>query len=185
NAHQFRAAAAVVGDLTTDDRSKPTIAQITNGGFENGVKLRNAGPFEWQVGEAAEPQIGLSEDQKHGGRFGLTMVFNTFRPEGYRDISQQIAVEPGARYRLDAWYKSNLKTEAKYKWQILDASTGKVLGTTQDLTPTDNWTAVSVEVAIPAESDGIRLGLLRSGCTSVACPVTGTLAFDDLSLTKE
>ena len=92
-----------------------------NGGFENGVKLRSAGPFEWQIGDAPEPQIGLSETQKHGGRYGLTIVFSTFRPEAYRGISQLLAVEPGARYRLDAWYKSNLKTEAKYQWQVIDA----------------------------------------------------------------
>ena len=184
-AQQYRGAAIVAADLAADDLAKPAIGQVMNGGFENGVKLRLPGPFEWQIGDGAEPQIGLSEAQKHGGRYGLTIVFNTFRPEGYRGISQLLAVEPGARYRLDAWYKSNLKTEAKYQWQLIDAATSKALGTTGEMSPNDTWTSVSAEFSIPADSDGVKLVLLRTGCTSAGCPASGTIAFDDISLTKE
>ena len=181
--HEFRLAANVAGDLAADDTTRPKIGQITDGGFENGVKLRNAGAFEWQISDGANPQIGLNETQKHGGRYALADVFSI--QEGNRSISQQIAVEPGARYRFDVWYRSNLKTEAKFRWQLVDIATGKALSATADMAPAEAWTALSTEVAVPPESDGIRLELVRTGCTSSVCATSGTIMFDDLSLTKQ
>lgn len=182
-AHVFRAAAIVAADQSNGDPIVP--GQVSNGDFENNIKLRNAGPFDWQITEGSEPQIGLNEAQKHGGQYSLAMLFNTFKSLGYRNIAQLIAVEPGAHYRLQIWYKSNLKTGAKFAWQIIDAATNKVLASTPELTPTDNWTPVSADIAVPSDSDGVKLVLVRWGCTSVACPATGTLAFDDIALVKE
>jgi hypothetical protein len=182
--HQFRAAAVIAADLAQDEAAKPTLGQVNNGGFENGVKLRNAGPFEWQITGGVEPQIGLSETQKHGGRYGLTMLF-TFRPDSARQISQQLVVEPGGHYRLSAWYKSNLKTDAKYQWQVVDTVGAKMVATTGELSPTDDWREVSADFVVPSNIDGLKLMLVRAGCTSAACPGSGTIAFDDISLTRE
>ena len=65
-AKKYRFASRVAGDIAEDDGGTPVIGQINNGGFESGVKLRNAGLFEWQIGEGTEPQIGLNEEQKNG-----------------------------------------------------------------------------------------------------------------------
>lgn len=183
--HCYRAAATIAADLTADDSSRPVVGQVLNGGFENGVKLRNASTFEWQIAESGEPQIGLNEAQKHGGRYSLAVVYNGVRSVGFRDISQLIAVDPGSRYRFELWYRSSLKTEGKFQWQIVDAATNKVLAVTSEMTPADSWTAVSTSFAVPTDIDGIKLMLVRSGCTSSACPATGTVMFDDASLSKE
>ena len=183
-AHHFRAAAIVAADLTQDEADKPSVGQVTNGGFENGVKVRNAGPFEWQITEGAEPQIGLSEAQKRSGRYGMTLIY-TFRPESSRQVSQQLAAEPGDRYRFSAWYKSSLKTDTKFQWQLIDIVNGKLVATTAEMSPTDAWREVSTDVVVPRNVDGLKLMLVRTGCTSSACPATGMIAFDDISLTKE
>jgi tetratricopeptide (TPR) repeat protein len=183
--HTYRAAAIIAADLAGDEWTGSAVGQVMNGGFENGVKLRNAGTFEWQIGDAADPQIGLNEVQKHSGRYALTMVYNSVLSIGFRDVSQLVPIEPAAHYRLDVWYRSNLKTEGKFQWQVLDAATNKVLATTSEMTPSDNWTAVSASFGVPADIDGIKLMLVRSGCTSAACPASGTIAFDDISISRE
>jgi hypothetical protein len=60
-----------------------------------------------------------------------------------------------------------------------------VLAETGEMSPTDTWTALSVELSVPATSDGLKLELVRTGCTSVACPTSGAILFDDVSLMKE
>jgi tetratricopeptide (TPR) repeat protein len=182
---QYRAAAAVVSDLAVDESAKPVVGQVNNAGFESGVKLRKAGPFEWQIADGPEPQIGLSESTAHGGRYGLSIGFNTFRPEGFRDISQVVAVEPGGSYRLEVWYKSSLKTSAKFKWQVVTAKNGALLAATPEMTPEGEWTRVAVSFVVPQDADGIRLQLAREACGGAACPVNGSLSFDDVTITHE
>jgi tetratricopeptide (TPR) repeat protein len=185
SSYSYRAAATIAADLNGDEASRPIIGQVLNGGFENGVKLRNAGTFEWQIADGTDPQIGLNEAQKHGGRYALAFVYNGVRSVGFRDISQLVAVEPGAHLRLEVWYRSTLKTEGKFQWQVLDPATSKALAVTSEMAPTENWTSVSVSFVVPNTSDGAKLMMFRSGCTSAACPASGTIMFDDISLSRE
>jgi hypothetical protein len=181
----FRSAAAVAADLADSDEVKPALGQINNGGFESGVKLRTPGQFEWQIADGPEPQIGLSELQVHSGRYSLSIVFNTFRPEGFRDVSQMIPVEPGRRYRLEVWYRSSVKATAEFKWQVANAASRAPIATTPAMTPTAEWAPLSVSFVVPDGVDGLKLSLLREGCGGPACPVSGTLVFDDIALIRE
>ena len=65
-----------------------------NGGFENTVKLINAGLFEWKIADGTEPQIGLIETQKRSGKGSLSMLFNSYKAVRFRSVSQMIAVLP-------------------------------------------------------------------------------------------
>lgn len=182
---QFRNAARITADLGESETSKPVIGQIVNGGFENGVKLKQAGRFEWQIGDGIEPQIGLSEAQKHSGRYGLWIVFNTFETAGFRQVSQIVAVEPGVRYRFEAFYVSALKTASKLKYEIVNPANGAIFATTDELSPTKEWSQLTAEFTLPADVDGVRVQLRRDGCNGPACPVSGTLGLDDISLTRQ
>jgi hypothetical protein len=61
---------------------------------------------------------------------------------------------------------------------------GAVLATTNELTPTNAWLPLTAEFTVPSGVDGVKIQLLREGCNGPACPVTGTLGLDDLSLTR-
>jgi thioredoxin-like negative regulator of GroEL len=184
-AGSYRAAAVVADDLAESEDAKPVVGRVMNGSFESEVKLRNAGVFEWQIADGDQPQIGLSETQLRSGRYGLTISFATFRPEGFRDVSQTIPVASGASYRLELWYKGKLKTDARFKWEVTDAANGGVLGSTGDLVPASDWTQASASFVVPADTQGIRIRLVREGCGGAACPVAGILAFDDFDLVSE
>lgn len=183
-ANQYRHATRITTDLLEGDVERPQPEKIVNGGFENGVKLKQAGRFEWQIGEGNEPQVSLSETQKHSGRYGLWIVFNTFETAHFRQVSQVVAVEPNARYKFEAYYTCALKTTSKLRIEIIDPATGILLGTTDELSPTAQWKALSAEFVIPANLDGVKIQLHREGCNGPACPVTGTLGLDDFSITR-
>lgn len=182
--NQFRNAAVITADLTEVEVSKPVIGKVTNSGFENEVKLKSAGRFEWQIGEGIEPQIGLSQSNKHSGNYGLWIVFNTFDTAGFRQVSQTVAVEPAARYKFEAHYISSLKTVSRLKFEIVNLTTGASLATTTELSPTVQWSSLTAEFTVPADVDGIKIQLLREGCNGPACPVTGTLGLDDILITR-
>lgn len=182
--NQYRHAASITRDLAESESAKPVIGQIANGGFETEVKLKQAGRFEWQIGEGTEPHIGLSQANKHTGNYGLWIVFNTFETADFRQISQIIAVQPGARYKFEAYYISALKTVSKLKFEIVNPATGASLATTNELSPTNTWLPLTAEFTVPTDVDGIKIQLRRDGCNGPACPVSGTLGLDDISLTR-
>ena len=183
-AGKFRAAARMASDLQPNEADRPIIGQVQNGGFENGVKPRNPGLFEWRIAEGTHPQIGLSEGQTHGGRYAVFLLFNTFETAAFRDVSQTVAVEPGAEYELELFYRSDLKTSAALKWRVVDAGTKLAIADTPAMAQSVDWSSLKVRFNVPATSDGIVIQLARDGCFGPACQMNGKLMFDDFSLKR-
>lgn len=183
-ARKFRAAARVSSDIQTGEGDKPAIEQVSNGGFEGGVKLRNAGLFEWQIAGGAQPQIALADSGSHGGRYNLVVIFDSFETSAWRTISKTVPVAPGAAYEFELFYKSDLKTQATLKWEIADATTAASLAATTAMTPAADWTSLKIKFTMPAASDGVIIRLAREGCTSPSCPANGKMSFDDFALRR-
>ena len=181
-AKQFQLAAKVAAGLRPAD--KLVIEQVSNGGFENGVKLRDAGLFEWQIAEGTQPEIGLSEGGAHDGKYALSIMFRTFETAAFRSISQTVAVAPGSEYEFSAYYRSDVKTAASLKWEIANAMTTLPLARTSPMVPSDDWTLLNVRFRVPADSDGIIIRLVREGCAGPSCPVNGNLSIDDISIRR-
>lgn len=183
DAHQVRLAARVYGDLFPDN-AKSIVGQVTDGSFEAGLKFRDAGIFEWQIGEGSDPQVSLSDGARRTGKYSLWLTFNSFETAAFRTISQRVAVEPGVPYRFQAFYRADLKTKAIFKWEVIDATSGAQLAVTEPLAFAGDWTTLSAEFTVPPPGDGVVIRLVRLGCTSGACPVTGKAAFDDISIER-
>jgi tetratricopeptide (TPR) repeat protein len=182
---RFRLAASIAADFVQTESERPVIGQLNNGGFESGVKSHSAGPFEWQIADGVQPQIGLSESQKHSGRYSLWLTFNTFESASFRPVSQTIPVEPGGQYQLEVWYRSALKTPAKLKWEVDNATTLQPLGATAEMVPVADWTRLTVQFTVPLETDGVILRLSRERCIGLSCPMNGTMGLDDFILTRQ
>jgi Tfp pilus assembly protein PilF len=182
-ARKFQLAAGVAAGIRVESE-RPVIGQVSNGGFESGVKMRNAGLFEWQIADGVQPQIGLSETQPHGGKYSLLITFNSFEAAAFRDVSQTVAVVPGAEYELSAFYRSDVKTLASLKLEILNALTSTPITSTPPATPSSDWLPLQVKFAVPADTDGVVIRLIREGCAGPSCPTNGSLALDDISLRR-
>ena len=183
-ARKYQLAAQVAADIRAIDAEKPVVGQVGNGGFENGVKLRYADLFEWQIAEGGEPQIGLSEAQKRSGNYALFMVFNAFDTASFRGVSQIVPVVPGAEYEYQLFYRSDLKTSAILKWEIADAATTAPIASTPPMALSADWTSLKAKFIVPSGGDGVVIRLVREGCTGLTCPMTGKAAFDDFSMRR-
>lgn len=180
-AKKFALAARVISVIGSG-AEVPTIGQIGNGGFENLVKLRNAGAFEWQIADGGTPQVGFIESQTHSGKYNLAVVFNSFDTSAFRTISQTVVITPGAPYELEGYYRSDVKTASSLRWEIADASTGGTVAKSDPLIQTPEWTQFTIRFTAPVSSDAVIVRFNRDGCAGVSCPTNGTISFDDLAL---
>lgn len=182
-AKKYRSALQVFADIKNMDEKTFAVGRITNGGFELSINPNNPGAFEWQIGEGVEPQILIDKTQKHGGEISLVIVLNNRDGKAFRNISQTVAVEANKKYVFETFYKSDLKTNATFKWEIVDtADTSRILASTETVAPNADWTSLRTEFVVPAESEGVIIRLARMPCTATLCPISGKLWFDDFSL---
>jgi tetratricopeptide (TPR) repeat protein len=175
----YRDAAEVLADVKAGPDA-PRVGQVMNGGFESAVRPDNPGPFEWQIAPGLQPQIVLSNAQKHGGNNSLLFVFNSGDGKDFRTVSQVVAVEPHQTWELQVFYRADLKTSALFKWEVADAHTGKRLALSDAIPIQSDWAELRVKF-IPEETDGVVIRLVREGCGPV-CPVSGNLWFDDIAV---
>lgn len=178
DAKKYTIALNTAQDIWEAGGTGPKLGRIWNGDFETPIRLKDAQPFDWQIGPGAEPQVGVSDAQKKGGAFSLYMIFNSTQAADMRSISQTVAVEPGKSYTFQVYYRAELK--GAVAWEIVDASDGKGLGQTPAIQTVADWTRVYTSFIVPAGSTGITIRLVRLGCTSSICPISGKVWFDDM-----
>jgi hypothetical protein len=182
---RFRDAAYVYADVSADGAAKPEPGKIINGDFEGDIKMQGASAFEWAIADGLQPQIALTDGQKHGGGRSLVFVFNQNGTSDFRQISQTVVVDPGKTYELEAFYKGDLQTSASIQWEIVNGSDSTVLASTAKIVAAADWTKSSVLFTVPPTTDGIIIRLVKNGCSSASCPVTGKIWFDDFILNKK
>lgn len=179
DAKKHRFAIDVLSDIVDERAQTFAEGQIHNGGFEDALKTQNARVFDWRIGDGASPRIGQTDGQKRSGNYSLLINFN--QPNGFRSVSQTVAVQPSTTYEISFHYRSDLKTQAKMKWEIADTISGKTLSASGAFLANTEWIAVSTKFAVPENSDGIIIRLVRENCAQ-PCPVAGSLWFDDFTL---
>ena len=69
-----------------------------------------------------------------------------------------------------------MKAEARFKWNVLNASTQALIASTDTLAVAD-WSLKTISFQVPSDVDGIRIALGREGCTGPSCPASGTIIF--------
>lgn len=180
-AKRFRDAANVYGNVSAGTAARPEPGKIVNGDFEGDIKTQAGSAFEWAIADGGQPQIALTDGQKHDGRRSLLLIFGTGGTSEFRAISQTIPVEPGRYYEFEAFYRADIQTSASLQWEAVDAADGKVLAATSKVAAAQDWTKLTVSFAVPAATDGIALRLVKNDCSGT-CSVAGKIWFDDLAL---
>lgn len=179
---RYRIAAQASGDIGIDP--KPVVGAITNGGFESAVKPEGSGTFDWHIPAGSDPQISLS-DNSHSGHASLWFIFNSARASDFRSVDQLTAVEPGARYRLTMFYRSQLRTDAGIRFEIVNLA-GKPIGTTPQFGLNAEWLPIEASFTAPSDVDAVRVRLVHDDCKKGSdCSIAGKLWLDDISLVKD
>ena len=183
-AKKYRAALQIYSQISDSDDKKFALGKFTNGGFEVETS-KTSGIFDWQIADGIEPQIGVDETQKHGGNISLKMIFDTTDGKIFRNISQTIAVESNKRYVFETFYKTELKTTATIRWEIVDAADGKLLSATEPIAANADWTTLKTEFVVSEAIEAVTIRLVRVNCASTLCPISGRVWFDDFNLNAQ
>lgn len=170
-------------DISNEYAEAPArIATVTNGGFEDPIKPKSAGLFDWKHIDGAYPQMGPTNGQKAAGEASLLIRFGDPTNLDYRQLSQTIAVEPARRYSLSLAHRSEIKSPALFRWEVIAGENGASLASTEPLTDTKDWAVSTIEFQVPGDTDGITIRLVRENCAAPICTVAGTLWFDEFIL---
>lgn len=182
-AKKYRNAVQLFSQISDTER-KFEVGRIENGGFEL-ENPKNPSAFEWQIADGVEPQIGVDNANKHEGNLSLVVLFNSVDGRAFRQISQIVAVESETKYILEGFYKADLKTSATLKWEVVNASDGNVLASTETVAAKSDWTNLKTEFTTAADMEGVIIRLVRTGCNATICPISGKVWFDDFSLKNQ
>lgn len=181
---RFRMALEALRDLSEEKAGLET-GKVSNGGFEGAVAQDGGDLFAWNVPSSAQARASLDPGKAQQGGLSLRLNFNASEAFDL-NVSQLVAVEPGASYRLTFYVRtSGLKSAAAPVVRILSAvDKSRLAESAQSPTGDSDWQKVSVDFRVPADVDGITLGIGRAVCAAEGgvCPIFGTVWYDDFNL---
>jgi tetratricopeptide (TPR) repeat protein len=180
-AKKFRDALDVQTQLAAPEVEKPAPEKISNAGFETAVNTTNPSVFEWQIAEGTQPAVGVDDKLKTGGNYSLVIAFNSPNGQDFRSIQQTVLVSPNKTYKFEVAFRSDLKSSATLKWEIVDAADGKILAATPVVTGSSDWSKLTATFTAPA-TEAVTIRLARTTCTAAICPISGKVWFDDFRL---
>ena len=184
SAGKYRKALKIWAEIADDKNRKYEIGKMTDGGFEINEKQEKTSIFDWQIAGGAQPLIGVDTENVHGGSLSQRIIFNSPGGADFRQILQTVVVEAGKKYEFSMFYKSDLKTSPTLKWEIVNASDGRVLTATEPIAAKSDWTNLKAEF-IAANTEAVIIRLARASCNSAVCPISGSVWFDDFVLSAK
>ncbi|MET0626806.1 MAG: carbohydrate binding domain-containing protein, partial [Pyrinomonadaceae bacterium] len=161
--------------------------QLSNRGFESDIGPAGRALFEWDVVPAAGAQVAVDARTAREGRRSLRVVFNASGQIDFRNVSQVVTVEPGARYRLSFWVKSDgLKSASMPVVFVSEAASPDAPLVASPPAPagTSDWQQVSLEFAAGPRTEAVVVRLARAACPDGVCPIFGKIWYDDFNLER-
>ncbi|HYO90074.1 MAG TPA: tetratricopeptide repeat protein, partial [Pyrinomonadaceae bacterium] len=181
---RFRMALESLRDLS-DDKSAFEVGKVSNGSFEGAVAQDGSGLFAWNVPSSPQARASLDPGKAQQGSLSLRINFNASEALDL-NVSQLVAVEPNAGYRLTFYVRtSGLKSAAAPVVKILSAVDKSLIAEpAQSPTGDNDWQKISIDFKAPADVDGITLSISRAACVAEGgvCPIFGTVWYDDFNL---
>jgi Flp pilus assembly protein TadD len=171
-----------------EGRGGAGVGRFTEPGFEGRVNTSEAG-FGWRQEHALEGvALSLDSQSPKSGSRSLLIEWSGHASPGVDIISQLVLVEPGARYRLSFYARTeNVKTGGPPQVVVSDASgsDARVLAQTPALPQgTNAWQEYEAEFAAPLKTEAVLVSVRRQNCETSPCPMFGRVWLDDFSLRK-
>ena len=167
-----------------ENEAKPEA--ITNGSFETNIGETEDSRFGWQIlrNDAKIDAMTDGKVKREGSR-SLRVSFRSFIKPTLANIFQTVVVEPGKRYSLRFWVRTeNLRSAGTPMIEIINANDDRSIARSPALaTGTNDWQEMSIDFAAPPGCSGISIRTIRAFCGE-ECPITGILWYDDFELTE-
>jgi hypothetical protein len=157
---------------------------FTDGGFEGELRAGEEG-FGWRFAQGAQG-VSLSQDAadaREGAR-SLKIEYAGNSDPSTPAVSQLVAVEPGAHYRMTfAARTKELVTGGPPFVEVVSAgkSSASLASTAPLPASTPGWQEFALDFTAPPEG-AVRVTLRRKPCASSPCPAFGSLWLDAFAL---
>jgi len=161
----------------------PAGSLLWDGGFESGFA---GGGFSWLFTPAnRNVQISFDRAEKHSGEQSLRVLFNGRENINFEDACHQFVPEPGQRYLLTAWVKTQSLTSSEGVRLQISAFTGPGVVATQsdEIHGTQPWTQLSLAWTAPEDSGFGRVCLRRKMSDMPGSDIQGAAWIDDVTMT--
>jgi tetratricopeptide (TPR) repeat protein len=155
---------------------------VWDGGFESGYT--GAG-FAWYFRPVTEDvQISLDRSEKRSGEQSLRILFNGLRNVNFEDGCHNIAPEPGKRYLLTAWVRTQSLTSSEgVRLEIVtyDPPSNERVQT-EAVDGTQVWKQIRMEWVAPATATIGMVCVKRNMSDMPGSNIQGAAWIDDVSL---
>lgn len=179
----FREALAFSQDYGAEVTSAP--GSITNPSFEEPM-LSDETLFGWRI-MRSDPKFEAAPDNrvKKDGQRSLRATFKGPVKAGFANVFQTAVVEPGARYRITAWVRTeNLRSAGLPLLEIINPATGGRLAASRPFPAgSSDWEEFGIEFVVPAQTSAVTLRTVRIDCGE-DCPITGIVWYDGFRLDR-
>ena len=150
---------------------------VRDGGFEG--RFLNGG-FDWRIDETGDINVSLDSTECHRGARALRFRFTG---PGVSDTGayEYVPVQPNTPYRFSAFVKTQgVTTASGPRLAVEDASTRKMLATTDEFLETSDWEEHTAGFITGTDTHLVMLRIVRTPGTPL---IKGTFWLDDVELT--
>ncbi|MBK6722140.1 MAG: tetratricopeptide repeat protein [Acidobacteria bacterium] len=161
--------------------------QITNASFETNIGESEQARFAWQITRTeAKLEIGADGKVAKEGTRSLRMTFRGFAKPVLANVYQTVVVEPNTRYALSFWVRtSDLRSAGTPMLEVLNGVNDASLARTEPFANgTAEWQKMTLDLRTPENCSGIVIRTIRQYCGE-ECQITGSIWYDEFSLTKQ
>jgi hypothetical protein len=184
-AKRFHDALAVARELAVDEKTKPALNQMLNGGFEDAAGTVGSSVLGWQITSVPQAQAAIDSGQHHSGGRSLRLILKSTTTLALNTVSHVVVVEPQTRYRLEFYARTDdMRSAGTPIFQVFDETDNAVLGASAPVPAgTANWQQFVIDFATKARTEAVRLRINRAPCgDDPVCPIFGTVWYDDFNL---
>lgn len=159
---------------------------ISNAGFEKGLGDTEGTLFGWKANRS-DSKIEIQADSvvRAEGQRSLKITFKNYAKPDLYNVSQLVAVQPSARYRLTFMLRvENLRTGGEPVMEVVDANSDIMLVRTPRFPlGSQEWQQMTLEFTVPEKCDGITIRTARETCGE-NCPISGMVWLDNFTLER-
>jgi tetratricopeptide (TPR) repeat protein len=154
-----------------------------NGDFE--YPIVNGG-FDWRIGRAEGVRIFRDKDVYFNGFASLSVSFDGTTNPGISIAEQFVPVEPGRRYKLSGYVKTEkLTTQNGILLEVSPHRCDPLVQKTEPLTGTNRWKKVELEFRTPKSCSTVRVSIKREQSQKFDNKISGDAWIDSLTITPE
>ena len=155
---------------------------VFNGRFAHDI---TNGGFDWRAAEVKGARFGLDSEIIHASSRSFRVQFDGTANLDFQNVFQYVVVQPKSRYHFSAYVRTEeISTDSGVRFQIIDIRhPSEVQIVTPNVTGTNPWTLVQVDVLTGPETNLLKIGLRRIPSWKFDNKLSGTVWVDDVRLT--